>query len=196
VRVPYLLALLSTHTLNGCVEGINDLNAQYIQQWPQFADKLGGDLPFSPIIWVTYWSFRWMMGLGGLAALISVVGLWLTRKNAKREVPQWAWKVAIWSAPLPLLASLVGWVFTEMGRQPWIVFGLMLTQNGVSPNVPGWQVLVSLLAFTAIYAALAVVEIGLVIRTVRKGPDPLPPPGDGSDDESDRELADVPTTVY
>ncbi|MBN9183388.1 MAG: cytochrome ubiquinol oxidase subunit I, partial [Microbacterium sp.] len=149
VRVPYLLALLSTHTLNGCVEGINDLNAQYIQQWPQFADKLGGDLPFSPIIWVTYWSFRWMMGLGGLAALISVVGLWLTRKNAKREVPQWAWKVAIWSAPLPLLASLVGWVFTEMGRQPWIVFGLMLTQNGVSPNVPGWQVLVSLLAFTA-----------------------------------------------
>ncbi|MBN9179830.1 MAG: cytochrome ubiquinol oxidase subunit I, partial [Microbacterium sp.] len=152
VRVPYLLALLSTHTLNGCVEGINDLNAQYIQQWPQFADKLGGDLPFSPIIWVTYWSFRWMMGLGGLAALISVVGLWLTRKNAKREVPQWAWKVAIWSAPLPLLASLVGWVFTEMGRQPWIVFGLMLTQNGVSPNVPGWQVLVSLLAFTAIYA--------------------------------------------
>ncbi|MBN9169352.1 MAG: cytochrome ubiquinol oxidase subunit I [Microbacterium sp.] len=195
VRVPYLLALLSTHTLNGCVEGINDLNAQYIQQWPQFADKLGGDLPFSPIIWVTYWSFRWMMGLGGLAALISVVGLWLTRKNAKREVPQWAWKVAIWSAPLPLLASLVGWVFTEMGRQPWIVFGLMLTQNGVSPNVPGWQVLVSLLAFTAIYAALAVVEIGLVIRTVRKGPDPLPPPGDGSD-ESDRELVDVPTTVY
>jgi cytochrome bd-type quinol oxidase subunit 1 len=58
------------------------------------------------------------------------------------------WKIAIWQAPLALLGILVGWIFTEMGRQPWIVFGLMLTQDGVSPNVPGWTVLISLIAFT------------------------------------------------
>ncbi|WP_460772365.1 cytochrome ubiquinol oxidase subunit I [Microbacterium sp. GXF7504] len=193
LRVPYLLSFLSTHTLDGCVEGINDLNAQYAAQWPEFAAQLGGEgLDFAPTIWVTYWSFRWMMGFGGLAALISVVGLWLTRKKATRTVPQWAWRVAIWSAPLPLLGSLVGWVFTEMGRQPWIVFGLMLTEDGVSPNVPGWNVLVSLIAFTAIYAALAVVEFGLILKAAKKGPEPLPERGAASDDTD----LDVPTTVY
>jgi len=191
LRVPYLLSFLSTHTLDGCVEGINNLNAEYTENWPMFADQLGGDLPFAPIIWVTYWSFRWMMGFGGLAAIISVVGLWLTRKKATRTVPQWAWRVAIWSAPLPLLGSLVGWVFTEMGRQPWIVFGLMLTEDGVSPNVPGWSVLISLIAFTAIYAILAVVEFGLILKTARKGPDPLPAAGDGDTADDN-----VPTTVY
>lgn len=193
LRVPYLLAFLSTHSFTGCVEGINDLNAQYMAQWPDFAAQLGGDLPFAPTIWITYWAFRWMIGFGAIAALISVVGLWLTRKNAKREVPMWAWKVAIWSAPLPLLGSLVGWVFTEMGRQPWIVFGLMLTQDGVSPSVPGWNVLISLIAFTAIYAILAVVEFGLIVKAAKKGPEPILPKGDDADADADHH---VPTTVY
>ncbi|MDQ1130807.1 cytochrome ubiquinol oxidase subunit I [Microbacterium sp. SORGH_AS_0888] len=192
LRVPYLLSFLSTHSLDGTVEGINDLNALYAQRWPELAQQLAarGD-NFAPTIWVTYWSFRWMMGFGGLAALVSVVGLWLTRKNAKRAVPQWAWRIAIWSAPLPLLGSLVGWVFTEMGRQPWIVFGLMLTEDGVSPSVPGWNVLISLIAFTAIYAVLAVVEFGLILKTAKKGPEPLPDPETASED-----AANVPTTVY
>ncbi|MDQ1205971.1 cytochrome ubiquinol oxidase subunit I [Microbacterium sp. SORGH_AS_0862] len=193
LRVPYLLSFLSTHTLDGCVEGINNLNAEYTQNWPVFADQLGGDLPFAPTIWITYWSFRWMIGFGGLAAVISVVGLWLTRKKAKRAVPQWAWRVAIWSAPLPMFGSLVGWLFTEMGRQPWIVFGLMLTQDGVSPSVPGWNVLISLIAFTLTYAALAVVEFGLILKAARKGPEPIPEPGDGESADDD---AHRMTTVY
>ncbi|QEV99281.1 cytochrome ubiquinol oxidase subunit I [Microbacterium caowuchunii] len=193
LRVPYLLAFLSTHTLDGCVEGITNLNAEYTQNWPLFADQLGGELPFAPVIWVTYWSFRWMMGFGAVAALISLVGLWITRKKATRAVPQWAWRVAIWSAPLPLLGSLVGWVFTEMGRQPWIVFGLMLTEDGVSPSVPGWNVLISLVAFTLIYAVLAVVEFGLILKTAKKGPEPIPEPGDGDGSSSS---AHTQTTVY
>jgi cytochrome d ubiquinol oxidase subunit I len=192
IRVPYLLSLLSTHTLDGCVEGINDLNAQYAAQWPDLAAQVDG--VFNPVLWITYWSFRWMMGLGFLATFIAIVGLWLTRKNAKREVPRWAWSVAIWTAPIALVASLVGWVFTEMGRQPWIVFSLMLTEDGVSPSVPGWSVLISLVAFTAIYASLAVVEFGLILKTVHKGPDPLPEPG--STDAEPPALEDTPTTVY
>jgi cytochrome d ubiquinol oxidase subunit I len=135
-----------------------------------------------------------MIGLGGVAALTAVVGLWLTRKKAKREVPVWAWRIAIWAWPASLLALLLGWVFTEMGRQPWIVFGLMLTEDGVSPSVPGWTVLISLVAFTAIYAILAVVEVGLIMKTAHTGPEPLPEPG--SEGAEPPALEDTPTTVY
>ncbi|MDT0180405.1 cytochrome ubiquinol oxidase subunit I [Microbacterium sp. ARD31] len=187
LRVPYLLSLLSTHSLDGCVEGLNDLQALYSEQF-------GAGVDYMPIVWVTYWSFRWMIGLGGAAALIAVAGLWVTRKKATRPVAGWMWRIAIWSAPLPLLGSLVGWVFTEMGRQPWIVFGLMLTEDGVSPNVPGWTVLISLVAFTLVYAALAVVEFGLILKAAQQGPDPLPGPDDP--DPRSRAIEDTPTTVY
>ncbi|WGD36420.1 cytochrome ubiquinol oxidase subunit I [Lysinibacter sp. HNR] len=181
IRIPYLLSFLSTHTFDGTVEGINDLQAQYTEMFCGADSALtcpaNGD--FTPIIWVTYWAFRWMIGLGALAALISVVVLWFTRKN--REVKPWVWRLAIWSAPLPLLASLVGWIFTEMGRQPWIVFGLMTTESGVSPGVTGVTVLISLIVFTLIYGGLAVVELALILRAAKEGPPKIEEPEDGSD---------------
>ncbi|GAB6859193.1 cytochrome ubiquinol oxidase subunit I [Microbacterium xylanilyticum] len=182
LRVPYLLAFLSTHELNGCVEGINDLNAQYAHQ---FAST--GLTEFTPVLWITYWAFRWMIGLGMLHAFIALVGLWITRKSAKKPPAPWMWKIAIWSFPLALGANIVGWVFTEMGRQPWIVFSLMTTKNGVSPGVSGVEVLISLIAFTLIYASLAVVEVGLIIRAAQKGPDTT---------EKHDEDAPVPSVVY
>ena len=182
LRVPYLLAFLSTHDLNGCVEGINDLNAQYAHQ---FAST--GLTEFTPVLWITYWAFRWMIGLGLLHAFIALVGLWITRKGAKKPPAAWMWKIAIWSFPLALGANIVGWVFTEMGRQPWIVFSLMTTKNGVSPGVSGVEVLISLIAFTLIYASLAVVEVGLIVRAAKKGPDTT---------EKHDEDAPVPSVVY
>ena len=182
LRVPYLLAFLSTHDLNGCVEGINDLNAQYAHQ---FAST--GLTEFTPVLWITYWAFRWMIGLGMLHAFIALVGLWITRKGAKKPPAAWMWKIAIWSFPLALGANIVGWVFTEMGRQPWIVFSLMTTKNGVSPGVSGVEVLISLIAFTLIYASLAVVEVGLIVRAAKKGPDTT---------EKHDEDAPVPSVVY
>lgn len=160
LRVPYLLSILSTHDPMGTVEGINDLQAQY--------ELAYGPGEYTPIIWLAYWSFRWMIGLGGLAALVSAVGLWITRGG--RQPAAWAWKVAVWSAPVPLLASLMGWMFTEMARQPWIVFGLMRTEDGVSPNVTGLEVLISLIAFTLIYGVLAVVEFKLIVKAATQGP--------------------------
>ncbi|QNA93607.1 MULTISPECIES: cytochrome ubiquinol oxidase subunit I [unclassified Microbacterium] len=183
IRVPYLLSLLSTHTLDACVHGINDLNAEYAQTYAST-----GLTDFAPILWITYWAFRWMIGLGIAAALVAVAGLWLTRKGAKKPPAPWMWKLAIWSFPLALAANIMGWVFTEMGRQPWIVFGLMTTQDGVSPGVSGLEVLISLIAFTAIYAALAVVEIRLIIRAAQKGPDTEEQPHD--------ETAQLPSVVY
>ncbi|MEN0084795.1 MAG: cytochrome ubiquinol oxidase subunit I [Leifsonia sp.] len=164
IRIPYLLSFLSTHSLNGTVEGINDLQAQYTQ--------LYGPGDYTPTIWVTYWAFRWMIGLGMLHVLIAVVGLWLTRKGRTPAKP-WMWKIAIWAMPLSLLAMIVGWIFTEMGRQPWIVFSLMKTADGVSPGTTGLEVLLSLIAFTAIYGTLAVVEFKLIKRAAQKGPEPI-----------------------
>ncbi|MEO0024656.1 MAG: hypothetical protein RL196_1097 [Actinomycetota bacterium] len=161
IRIPNLLSFLSTHTFDGQVEGINDLNAQY--------QTLYGPGEYHPVIWITYWAFRWMIGLGVLSALVAVVGLWLTRKK-DAKLPKWAWNVAIWSAPISLIAISVGWLFTEMGRQPWIVFKLMKTADAVSPGINGVDVLISLVVFTLIYGALAVVEFKLLLKAAQAGP--------------------------
>ncbi len=183
IRVPYLLSLLSTHTIDACVHGVNDLNAEYATT---YADL--GIENFAPVLWITYWAFRWMIGLGMAHALVALAGLWVTRKNAKRPVAPWMWKIAIWSFPLALFANIVGWVFTEMGRQPWLVFGLMSTRDGVSPGTSGLEVLISLIAFTAIYAILAVVEIRLIVRAAQKGPD--------TEEQPEDETAQLPSVVY
>jgi cytochrome d ubiquinol oxidase subunit I len=161
IRIPNLLSFLSTHTFDGQVEGLNDLQAQYVTAY--------GPGDYMPIIWLTYWAFRWMIGLGALAMLVAVIGLWLTRKG-NVNLKKWQWNTAIWMVPLPLLAISVGWMFTEMGRQPWIVFGLMKTADGVSPGVAASDVLISLIVFTLLYGALAVVEFKLLMKAVKAGP--------------------------
>jgi cytochrome d ubiquinol oxidase subunit I len=161
--------------MNGTVEGLNDLQAQYVH--------LYGPGNYMPIIWITYWAFRWMIGLGALAMLVAFVGLIVTRKN-RIQLPKWVWNTAIWASPLTLLAISVGWTFTEMGRQPWIVFGLMKTADGVSPGVTGLDVLISLIVFTLIYGVLAVVEFGILTRAVAAGPDTLVAANDEDDAEA------------
>lgn len=161
IKIPYLLSFLSTHTLDGEVEGLNDLQAQY--------ETLYGPGDYMPVIWITYWAFRWMIGLGVLSALIAVVGLVITRKG-RIQLPKWTWNTAIWAAPIPVLAISVGWLFTEMGRQPWIVFKLMKTADAVSPGINGVDVLISLIVFTLIYGVLAVVELKLLLAAAQAGP--------------------------
>ena len=94
---------------------------------------------------------------------------------------------------LPLAANSFGWIFTEMGRQPWAVFGLMTTANGVSPGVGATEAWISILALTLLYAVLAVIEIGLIVHYVRLGADQFVEPPDpslrGSDDDEDRPMA-------
>lgn len=175
IRIPNLLSFLSTHTWDGEVEGLNDLQAQYTQMF--------GPGDYMPVLWITYWSFRWMIGLGLLSMLVAVVGLWLTRKG-NLDLPKWTWNVAIWAAPLPVLGTSIGWMFTEMGRQPWIVFRLMKTADAVSPGINGVDVLISLIAFTAIYAVLAVIEIKLLLAAAQAGP-----PQEDKRDEKSEELA-------
>ena len=160
LRIPYLAGFLATNTFNGTVHGLNELQQQYVE--------LYGAGDYMPIIWLTYWSFRWMMFFGFASMLVAAVGLWVTRRSA--DTKPWMWNIAIWTATFPLWGILIGWVFTEMGRQPWIVFGLMLTQDGVSPNVTGLSVLLSLVGFTLVYGILAVVEVKLLLKAAQSDP--------------------------
>jgi cytochrome d ubiquinol oxidase subunit I len=178
LRVPHVLSFMATGDPNGTVEGINDIQRQYVATY--------GPGDYSPIIPVTYWSFRLMIGFGAFSALLALVGLWLTRRGRLPDQP-WFWRIALWSMALPLLGNSLGWIFTEMGRQPWLVFGRMLTRNGVSPTVPVWQVATSLVTFTLVYAALAVIEVKLLARYAKAGPPEVEAPAGPS--EAERPLA-------
>jgi len=104
-----------------------------------------------------------------LAVLFGLWAMWASRRG-RMPANRWLLRAAIVLPLLPLGANSFGWIFTEMGRQPWVVFGLMQTSSGVSPNVPAWTVLTSLLVFTLLYGGLAVVEVGLMLRAIRQGP--------------------------
>jgi cytochrome d ubiquinol oxidase subunit I len=191
ITIPCLLSFLATGSFDGKVEGINDLRAQYEETYGQDpgATYYSPD-GYVPIIPVTYWTFRWMIGFGVLVGLGALLVLWLTRKG-RAPTSRWFGRMAIGLPVVAVLGSSAGWIFTEMGRQPWVVFGLMTTRNGVSPGVGVAEAWISVITLTLLYAVLAVVEIGLLIRFVRKGADPFEEPPDpslGGDDE-DRPMA-------
>ncbi|MET9343007.1 cytochrome ubiquinol oxidase subunit I [Nonomuraea sp. NPDC003804] len=161
LEIPGLLSQLATGSFDGKVQGVNDIQAEY--------QKRFGPGDYRPYIPVAYWSFRLMIGFGLLAAAVAVAVLWLTRGRRIRG-KDWVWRAAVWSVVLPFLAHSFGWIFTEMARQPWIVFSQMRTLHGVSPSVGAGTVLTSLIAFTALYGVLAAVEAGLMIKYARVAP--------------------------
>ncbi|WP_163507213.1 cytochrome ubiquinol oxidase subunit I [Fodinicola acaciae] len=166
VRVPRVLSFMATGSFDGRVEGINDV------QRAEAAAYGPGD--YKPNIPVSYWSFRLMIGFGLLVMLLSIIGLWLFRRG-RTPSSKWFYAVAVWSFALPLLANSFGWIFTEMGRQPWVVYGVMATANGVSPTVGAGYVLTSMIVFTVLYGALAAVDLVLMIRYARAGAPELEP---------------------
>jgi len=179
VKLPHLLSFLATGTWNGQVRGINDLQAEY--------QRTFGPGDYKPIIPVTYWTFRLMIGFGVAAAVVALWALWATRRG-RAPTSRWLLRAALILPLLPLAANSTGWIFTEMGRQPWIVFSQLFTSAGVSPGVSTGEVITSLTVFTLLYGALAVIEVGLLLHFIRKGlPDVAAPPVD--EEGEDRPLA-------
>jgi cytochrome d ubiquinol oxidase subunit I len=191
ITIPCLLSFLATGHFDGKVEGINDLREQYEETYGQDpgATYYSPD-GYVPIIPVTYWTFRFMMGFGVLVAIGAALVLWLTRKGRAPTSRWFSWMVL--GLPVAAVAgNSAGWIFTEMGRQPWVVFGLMTTRNGVSPGVSTTEAWISIVSLTLLYAVLAVIEIGLLARFVKRGADPFEEPPDptlGGDDQ-DRPMA-------
>ncbi|MGF1586433.1 MAG: cytochrome ubiquinol oxidase subunit I [Bacteroidales bacterium] len=160
LKLPYMLTVLAYNNLTSEVKGMKDLQAEYEEAY--------GPGDYLPPVNIVYWSFRLMVGLGMLFIFFSIAGLVLWWRN-KLEESKGYLKMATVVMFLPLLANSFGWIVTEMGRQPWVVYGLMLTKDGVSPNVSSGSMMFTTIAFTLLYGILAAVAVYLVHRFARPG---------------------------
>jgi cytochrome bd ubiquinol oxidase subunit I len=161
VEIPSLLSWVSTGYPRGTIEGINDLNREYRAKY--------GPGEYAPVVAVVYWTWRAMIACAVLMFLVGAWGWWLMRRGKLEQSRRFlAWSVP--AAVLPFIASLTGWTFTEMGRQPWVVFGLLKTHVAGSPSVSTAEVLITLVGFTLLYGVLAVIAGRIFFKTARKGP--------------------------
>jgi cytochrome d ubiquinol oxidase subunit I len=179
IEVPYVLPFLADSRFsNVTLQGVRDLQ--------QADEQRFGPNDYRPNLFVTYWSFRMMIGLLAIPGLFALATLWLTRGGRAPGQKWFSW-LALLTIPTPFLANSAGWVFTEMGRQPWIVVpnptGDQLVRftvrEGVSNHASG-MVITSLVTFTLLYAVLAVIWFWLLKRYVVAGPqehdaEPAPP---------------------
>jgi len=162
LKIPYLLTVLSYNNTTSEVKGLNELEEMYIAQH--------GEGDYLPPVAIVYWSFRFMVGLGMLFILFTLYGLVLWWRD-KLEVSRKYLRLATIVMFLPLAANSLGWIVAEMGRQPWIVQDLMLTRDGVSPNVTAESMLMTTIGFVLIYSILAGVAVFLIHKFAKPGVD-------------------------
>ncbi|MFD3507339.1 cytochrome ubiquinol oxidase subunit I [Nocardia sp. NPDC058666] len=182
LEVPYVLPYLSKGEFTGVtLDGVVDLQKTYNVAY--------GPGDYRPNLFVTYWSFRAMIGLAGGSVLLLLAGFWLTRGGRVPDQRWFGW-LSLLAIPTPFLANAAGWVFTEMGRQPWAVVPnptgdpniRMTVQQAVSEHSVG-TVVFSLVVFTLLYGALAMVWFYLMRRYVEAGPDTPKQATDGPDND-------------
>ncbi|HET9290532.1 MAG TPA: cytochrome ubiquinol oxidase subunit I [Actinomycetes bacterium] len=159
IQVPHLLSVLATGTWNGQVLGLNQVQAQYEQQY--------GPGNYIPNVFIQYWSMRVMAYLGAGTLLLALWGVWLVWRKRLADA-RWFLRLAIWVLPVPFLMNTAGWALTENGRQPWIVQGLQKVQDAVSPSVSVATVVTSLTVFVLVYAVLGVVDVLLMAHFARR----------------------------
>ena len=151
VEIPYLGSLILTHSLDKQVPALKSFPKE--------------DRPNSTII---FWSFRVMAGLGMLMIFVGLWSVWLRKKDALFTCRPFLY-LTLWMGPSGLIALLAGWFTTEIGRQPWVVYGLMRTADA-SSNHSVTQMSITLVMFVVVYFSLFGVGLGYMMRLVRKGP--------------------------
>jgi len=186
LEVPYVLPFLAEGRFHDVkLQGVRDIQRDYQHRF--------GPGDYRPNLFVTYWSFRAMIGFLLVPVLFALVSLWVTRGNRVPGQRWFSW-LALLTIPSPFLANSAGWVFTEMGRQPWVVAPnptgdqqvRLTVAEGVSSHAPG-MVVTSLVMFTLVYGVLAVIWFWLLKRYVVEGPqehdaEPAPPTPPGADE--------------
>ncbi|MGM9452268.1 cytochrome ubiquinol oxidase subunit I [Legionella bozemanae] len=151
IEIPLLGSLILTHELNGEVPGL--------KQWPTNE---------RPPVTIPFFSFRIMVGLGIIMLALIVISLWLRIRHRLYDTT-WFLRTCQFTAPLGFLAVLAGWATTEVGRQPWTVYGLLRTSDSVTPSLTGSDVLLSLFGYIVVYLIIFPVGAFLMARIVRKG---------------------------
>jgi cytochrome d ubiquinol oxidase subunit I len=154
-RIPGALSFLAYNRFAGEVEGINQLQAQYEQEY--------GPGDYVPPVAVSYWTFRLMVGAGFLMALLALYGQYLVLRERSQSQGLYL-RLLVWAIALPYIANSCGWLFAEVGRQPWIVFGLQKTADAVSPSVSGGAVFLTFVGFTLLYGVLMVADVYLLVK--------------------------------
>jgi cytochrome d ubiquinol oxidase subunit I len=161
IRIPAAMSFLACNNFTCEVKGVNELQATYEQQY--------GPGDYIPLMIVTYWTFRIMMAFGVVMILITAYFVWA---NMRGDITKAKWmKWVPWLLVLPYLANASGWILTEMGRQPWIVYGLLKVEDAVSPNLTTVDLLISLIGYTVVYGTLAVSMVYLMKKYAIAGPD-------------------------
>ena len=151
-KIPGMLSLIAYHNPNAVVKGLKDFPKEE-----------------RPPVALTFWSFRLMVTLGFIFIILAFIA-WLKR-NSIENYPKFL-KILLYSIPLPYIAIELGWIVAEVGRQPWIVYGMLKTSDAVSP-VSVEQVTISLIAFIMVYGLLGFADIYLLAKYSRKGPEKL-----------------------
>ncbi len=162
LRIPNLLSILAYNQPTGLVKGIRNLQAEYEQQY--------GPGDYVPSVFTTYWTFRIMVGAGLLIFALMGLSLYYIVRNKPLTSFKWARFLPL-AIALPYLANSTGWLLTEMGRQPWVVYGLLKTENAFSPNLTPGMVLASVIILTLVYGALMAADVYLLVKFARKGPE-------------------------
>jgi cytochrome d ubiquinol oxidase subunit I len=153
LRIPRVLSLLAYNRLDGEVKGMLDLQKEYEEKY--------GPGNYIPPIGVSYWSFRIMVGSGFLMLAFAAYALYRVLRNQLSADTRWL-GLFLPAMALPYLANIFGWLLTEMGRQPWVVYGKLRTADAVSPNLTTGMVITTLLGFTIVYGLLMVADIYLL----------------------------------
>jgi cytochrome d ubiquinol oxidase subunit I len=169
LEIPYLLSFLATGSFTGEVQGMTPLQSQYESEY--------GSGDYRPAVETTYWSMRIMAYFGTFVFLVLALGGYYYRRR-KLEAKTWFLKIGLCTIPLPFLAALAGWMLSEVGRQPWIVQGLLKTEGANSPSVSASMIWLSLGTIVVLYAALLVVDFMLMRRYARVDPPELGGEGD------------------
>ncbi len=153
IKVPKLLSIMIYADPKAKVTGLNE-----------FSDDL------HPPVFITFSVYHIMIWLGGLFALMSMIGIFLIIKNRLYDT-DWYLKILLFTIPLPLLSNEVGWMAAEIGRQPWAVYNVLKTSDAASFVVPAWQILFTIILFTVLYAVLFLFFMKFLISLIRKGPE-------------------------
>jgi cytochrome d ubiquinol oxidase subunit I len=160
IRIPYLTSFLACNNFDCEIQGVNDLQAKY--------EALYGPNDYIPLMVVTYWSFRIMFALEVIMFFASAFALLVVLRKWSPGLAKWI-KWMPYTIPLPFIAGVTGWVTTEMGRQPWIVQGLLTTAQAISPNLTVADVTTSLIGFSLVYSVLTFIMIKLMYKFARQG---------------------------
>ena len=162
IKIPKFLSLMLFNDLESEFKGIRDLHEEAIAKY--------GPGYYIPPVTIIYWSFRAMVGLGLLMILISFFAVLWSRSNHFVEKRSWFIKILIPAGLLPTLAITTGWLHTEIGRWPWIVYGLQTIEDAVSPNITVGNIIFSMASFLILYGILAVVGVSLMLKYGKSDP--------------------------